>query len=696
MLRGGRCLLTLTLTVVCILFAWGSPLESDDFSSPFGKQILRYAKSAEIHNMMDESVEPCEDFYAFACGHWDRINPANSMERMTTGFFETVQEAFNRKVGIVLAEDDDGKDTAIDKKVKNFYESCINFSAIKHFYKSKLLETIEEFGQMPAIEGPRWKANEFDWLETVAEMANKYAITIIIGYDIMSDFADNSVNRVYIGHPDLPLESRSMYLDEGNAEYRTQYQESIANNLKNFLGLSKDLAQRTAQEILQFEVSLAKGIVDDKAGLQLQEMATLTTIDDMQSKYAPELNIQRFINISLGTVPTEPVYEMIEDYQRNLVELMRKTPKRTVANYIFYTFVENFFLKLPKKKSELKSKCIDNTKKYFAKNLDNMVYRKYNTNDTEKGVEFMWREIQSTFESVLESPKLEWIGKTSRSYAVEKLWAMKLEVNSYEKEDFNKEFDALIMGKHDYVVNLKAIMRLNAQNSRKKLNEPPAALDAGELLSFTPANIIVENKIKVPVSMLQPYYVWSSTYPNAVKYGTLGALISHELIHGFDDMGRNFDKDGNNRNWWDEKSSAAFVNRTRCFVDQYKKYTYNDQLLPEMNSQSENIADNGGVRLAYEAYLRWYESAFRANENMEDEKLPRLAYTGKQLFFISYAQIWCNDIHPALRNLQTSTDTHVPGKFRVIGPLSNFDEFAKEFNCAKGTKMNPDQQCSIY
>ncbi|XP_075148778.1 endothelin-converting enzyme homolog [Haematobia irritans] len=668
---------------------------SNDFQTPYAEKILRYAKAAEIHNLMDETIDPCEDFYTFACGHWNRINPANSFEKMSTGFFETVQQAFNRKVGIVLAQDDES-DTTMDRKVKNFYESCMNLGAVKSFYKSKLRDIVEEFGQMPALEGEKWKENEFDWLQTVAEIAYKYSISIIIGYDIMSDFANNSVNRVYIGHPDLPLESKSMYLDEANAIYRAHYQHNIALNLKDFLGLKKDAAQKVAREIVEFEIGLAEGTVDDKAGLQLDEMAVLTKVDDMQEKYAPILDIKRLLNISLGSVPQDDVYEMIEGYQENLVDLIGETPKRIVANYIFYTLLENFFLKLSKKKHELKVKCIDNTKKYFAKNLDNMIYRKYNTNDTEQGVEFMWHEIQTTFESVLRSEKLNWIGPAARRSAIAKLRAMKMEINSYEQEDFDKEFGPLILGKHDYVENLKSVMKLNAHNSRKKLHEPPAPLDAGELLSFTPANIIVENKIKVPVSLLQPYYVWSTTYPNAVKYGTLGALISHEVIHGFDDTGRNFDQDGNNNNWWDGQSAKSFINRTKCFVDQYQNYMYNGKLLPKMNSQSENIADNGGVRLAYEAYLRWYENAMRSYENMEQETLPRLNYTGKQLFFISYAQIWCNDIHPAIRNLQTSTDTHVPGKYRVIGPLSNFDEFSKEFNCSAESKMNRPNPCVIY
>uniref|UniRef100_A0A1I8M5N8 Peptidase family M13 n=1 Tax=Musca domestica TaxID=7370 RepID=A0A1I8M5N8_MUSDO len=666
-------------------------------SSEYDLQILRYAKSAEIHNLMDESVDPCDNFYAFACGTWNRINPANSFETITTGFFETIQKALNRKIADVLADDEEGEAyTDIDKKVKNFYESCMNLSALKAVYQDKLKSIVAEFGSMPALEGDDWQEEEFDWLQVIAQIAYKYDISIILGYDIMADFADNSMNRIYVGQVELPLESRSMYLDERNAIYRHQYRENIATNLRTFLGIEPSVARQVAQEILDFEIGLARGLVDEKQGLQLDELTILTTIDELQEKYYPALDIKRLIRISLGALPTDEIYEVIEEYQANLVELLQTTPKRNVANYIFYTLLENFMLKIPKNKAELKNKCIANTKKYFAKNLDNMVYRIYNTNDTEKGVEFMWREIQKTFETMLLSDRMNWIKRETRNYAVEKLYAMRIEINSYEKTNFSDEFGQLIVNKHDFVENLKSAMMLSAKNSRKKLHQPPAPLDAGELLSFTPANILIENRIKVPVSVLQPFYVWSDTYPNALKYGTLGSLISHELIHGFDDTGRNFDKFGNSRNWWDDKSTEAFKNRTNCFVNQYRNYMYHGHLLPEMASQSENIADNSGVRLAYAAYLRWYENAMRSRHNMISETLPRLPYNGKQLFFISYAQIWCSDIHPAMRNLQTSTDNHVPGKFRVIGPLSNFPEFSKEFNCPLGSNMNPASKCIIY
>lgn len=684
------------LSLVNVSLINGTPIPLDITNAKHIQQI-RYAKVAEMHNYINESADPCENFYDFACGNWNRINPANSQEHITTGFFETMIKALDRKIAATLNKSEDWYNE-IDQKVKNFYESCTRLGILKDMYRPKLIEIAEEFGQIPALADHNWQEEKFDWLEVIAKISYKYGSSIILGYDIMGDFRDNSVNRIYIGHPDFPLESRAMYVDEDKAIYRHSYQNHIATDLQLFWGLKKEKSEAIAKQILEVEIALASGIADDKMGLQLDDLATKTTLEELQKKYKPHIDFVKLLNISLGTLPsmTEPIYEMFADYQWNLIKTLEETPKEHVANYVFYTFLKDFMLRKPKKKEELETKCISSTKKYFAKNLDNMVYRKYNNEQTEKDVKLMWDEIKFNFKNMLRSEKLNWISPETRKYAEEKLDAMKLEINSYAHENFSEEFGDLIMNKHDYIENLKNIMILNAQNERKALNEPPKPLEAGELLSYTPANIIIENRIKVPVSLLQPYYLWSTFYPQALKFGTLGTLISHELIHGFDDTGRTFDKLGNNIEWWDDQSTAAFNERSKCFINQYKQYVYGGKNLPEMASQSENIADNGGLHLAYEAYLYWQQEALRTNQSMKYETLPRFNYNSKQLFFISYAQLWCSDAHPAVRSLQTAIDSHVPGKFRVIGPLSNFEEFSKVFNCPVGSGMNPEKKCFIY
>ncbi|XP_036323080.1 membrane metallo-endopeptidase-like 1 [Rhagoletis pomonella] len=657
---------------------------------------MRRCKTASIVNLMDRDVEPCNNFYKFACGKWTRLNPATTIEHLTTGLFEELSQLLDRKVEKLLTNDTEFNYTAIDNKVQNFFVSCVNLVKLKDKYKQKLSDIIAEFGEMPALSGAKWNAEKFDWVTTIAKIAHKYGKDIIIGMDIMADFKDNSINRVYIGQADLPLESRAMYLDDSTAVYRDSYKRKIRKELVKFLGMDAQLATKTANDIVDFEVKLAQGLIDDTLGQSLDDLSKLTTVELMQAKYAPVIDIKKLVNITLGELITDPLYEYADVYQRNLKKIMPETPKEVVANYIFYTLISDYMLDIDKSPRSQRKTCIEKTKSYFAKNVDNMVYRRYSTRKTELDVEYMWKELKESFKSTLTSGKLDWIAEPTRQYALEKLEALRMEINSYADHNFTEEFGPLVTNNNDYLANVLAILELDTKRSYAKLHEKPKPIEAGEILSYTPANILIENVIKVPVSILQPYLLWSEIYPTAVKFGTLGALVGHELIHAFDDTGRRFDKDGNSRDWWDAKSTEIFLNRTECFSNQYSKYQYGGRFLPKSVSQSENIADNGGMRLAYQAYLRWYEDAKRAHNEKMNEKLPDFPYDFKQLFFISFAQIWCNDAHPEVKNLQTSTDQHVPGEFRVIGPLSNSKEFAAAFSCADDAPMNPKHKCQIY
>ncbi|XP_037929797.1 endothelin-converting enzyme 1-like [Teleopsis dalmanni] len=668
----------------------------DQLNSSYVRDIMRLSKAAEIHNYMNGSIDPCDNFYNFACGNWLKINPANSIQHATTGFFESITLALNRKVALVLKSGVQDSDTETDIKVKKFYESCTNIAQIQSVYRAKLKEIIAEFGEMPALVGDKWQEQNFNWLETVGKISLKYGKDIIISIDVLADYAKNTENRVYIGPSDLPLESRSMYLDNVTKIYREGYKMTIADKLKRYLGINEQVAKETAADIMDFEISLARGMIDDKLGLDLDEMTQLTTIDNMQKKYAPDIDIRRLLDIRLGSDFNETIYEFVPEYQDNLKNIIIRTPKRVVANYIFYYLLSDFQLKNAKTRASQEVLCIAETKSHFAKVMDNMIYRKYNTKTTEMDIELVWNKLKSIYRSKLRSRELNWIDLDTRKSAIEKLDAMKLEINSYTKDDFTKEFANLTINGEDYVENVKSILSWGASQLLTKLHEPPKSLEAGEILSYTPANIIIENTIKVPISLLQPYYLWAAVYPNALKFATLGTLVGHEMVHGFDDSGRKYDKDGNSRDWWDELSTKTFVEKTKCFSKQYSKYIYGGRNLPKSTAQSENIADNGGIRLAYEAYLNWYEDAVRSGQDLVFETLPTLNYTSKQLFFITYAQLWCSDTHPRLRDLQTSVDSHVPSMFRVIGPLSNFLEFSKEFNCEVGTQMNPLRKCAIY
>ncbi|XP_043655865.1 neprilysin-4-like [Drosophila teissieri] len=678
-----------------------APTDEDALNqdTPYIKELLRQAKAAEIESFLDQKTDPCKDFYAFSCGNYKRINSALNLQKDSTGLFETLKNGLNRKILKMLKTPHDTHDTPEDIQVKHFYESCLGIKELK--FKEKLKRIIAEFGTMPMLEGSSWQEDDFDWVETTARINHRYGIIGIIGVEVTTDMLNNQRNIIYVVRQEFQLESRGMYLNNETAFYRQNYKAGLQYFFEGILEVEKELAMKTAKEVLDFEVELANGLVDNKEHHDLKDQLELLTVADLRKRYAPTIDIEKLIFVSMGEEISDQIYEFNRRYQQNVVEVIKRTPKRTVANYIFYRLIWKFLVKSGKSSTTLPKLCLTYTKKYFAKNLDNMVYRRYKNEKSSREMDNMWHQLKSTFrEALLSSPELDWIERSTRNLAIAKLEAMTLELNNYSKENLTEDFADLNLQTTDYIENLRQVFQLGAKQMRQLFRQPPKPIEEAEILSYTPANNPIENTIKVPVAMLQPFYIWSDVYPNAVKFGTLASLIGHELIHGFDDRGRKFDDKGISTDWWDEKSSSNFLKRRECFTKQYGRYVYDGIQLKESTAQSENIADNGGTRLAYAAYRKWFESQITnsssVNQVLAKETLPNLRYSANQLFFISFAQVWCNDVHPSLKALQVSTDEHTPAKYRVIGTLSNFKEFSKEFNCPAGSAMNPCEKCILY
>ena len=214
-------------------------------------------------------------------------------------------------------------------------------------------------------------------------------------------------------------------------------------------------------------------------------------------------------------------------------------------------------------------------------------------------------------------------------------------------------------------------------------------------------------QIAFPAGILQPP-LYHPGYPSSLNYGGIGVVIGHEVTHGFDDKGRQFDAHGNLKQWWRQEALDAFHNKSECMVDQYSSY-----VVPEVglrvngiNTQGENIADNGGIKQAFRAYNKWRSRQARSrqsswlwsgSESFDEPRLPGLLnMSHEQLFFLNYAQIWCGDSRPEALVNTIRTGAHSPGRFRVIGTLSNSREFAKSYKCPKGSPMNPIHKCQVW
>jgi len=201
----------------------------------------------------------------------------------------------------------------------------------------------------------------------------------------------------------------------------------------------------------------------------------------------------------------------------------------------------------------------------------------------------------------------------------------------------------------------------------------------------------IENSIQFPAGILQGNF-FSADRPRYMNYGSIGFVIGHEITHGFDDQGSQFDLNGNLVDWWKAETKSRYLEKAKCVIDQYSNYTEptTNLKLNGVNTQGENIADNGGIKESYNAYRQWVK------ENGPEPKLPGVDLTPQQLFWLSAAQTWCSVYRPEIMRSRILTDPHSPAQFRVIGPLSNMVDFSKDYNCPVGSPMNPTHKCEVW
>ncbi|KAH8363482.1 hypothetical protein KR084_010892, partial [Drosophila pseudotakahashii] len=654
---------------------------ADDLTSEYAKKIIVQAKVADIKTMMKPEIAPCDDFYTHACGNWHRHNPAQLLGNLMTDTFQLISKGFDRRLQRLLRSND--LQSELEKKMQRFYLSCNLVHRDDVHYKLALENVIREFGELPALVGPQWNASssDFSWWRTVAQIQHKYGKQIILGLDITQDIRNISINRVYLSPPDMKPRIRLVSLLE---------EASTSSDLQHYFGLSPSVAKHTAKQLLELEESL---LTVGSGGESLEDSLSLYSLAELQEKYSDHLNFTEFLGLILGeeNVP-ETLYINNEEFLDNALLTMRSTPLATQLNFILWKLVEDFLEEA--KPGEMTKWCTEQTKKYFGKLAEHTVYERYRNLETETEVHKIWGQIKGIFRQQLMGDKLDWISNATRQLAVEKLDAMQLHINSYDSENFEDLYGEVLIDRVNYVPNVQQLLIAKGKRLVARIREPARSLDATDVLGFTPAYNVLVNNITIPVALLQPRYFWGDQYPEALKYATLGYLLAHEMLHGFDDDGMKYDTMGNLAPWWDSKSRYEFEERRKCLQAQYHKYKYGGEELPESKEQSENLADNGGLKLAYAAYQIWLGQ--QTEEGRQRETMEGLSFNSRQLFFVGYAQLWCDDVQSFLKSSVAQADNHAPSKYRVIGPLSNFQEFSWVFNCSQSAPMDPEYKCAIY
>ncbi|XP_015511770.2 neprilysin-2 isoform X1 [Neodiprion lecontei] len=670
--------------------------------------------ASKVLENMNPEVEPCDNFYEFACGGFEASTIIPD-DKTSVNTFSVISDKLQEQLRASIEEplrDDEPKPF---KLVKNLYKACMNKTAIEKAGLEPLQKILKQLGGWPVIEQNNWNENEFNWVDSVYRFRKVgYSVDYFLDFSIGVDLK-NSTKRV-IDFDQASLGLSREYLSKGPEDKIVKAYFEYMIDIAVILGADKDVATRELSESLEFEIKLANISLPNEKRRNATLLYNPMTVAELKEKY-PSVDWKEYINMLLaGSVHVnddETVIVNVLTYISDFEELVKNTPKKVQANYVMWRVAgaSVSYLNEHIRKRQLEyatalsgkterearwKECVDIVAGSLASSTGALYVRKYFKEDAKKNAVEMVADIRQEFTKILE--KVEWMDEKTRKAALEKAASMATHIaypdELLDDKKLEEFYDGLELNPDDYIGSILNLTLFGTEYSFGRLRKP---VNKSDWVSHGRPAIVnafyssIENSIQFPAGILQGTF-FSNDRPRYMNYGAIGFVIGHEITHGFDDQGRQFDKEGNLVDWWQPETKERYLEKAECIIYQYGNYTVESVglNLNGINTQGENIADNGGIKEAYLAYKDWVK------RNGPEPKLPGLKYTPEQMFWVSAANTWCSKYRPEAMKLRITTGFHSPGQFRVLGPLSNMKEFAADFNCPTGSPMNPEQKCSVW
>lgn len=685
-------LLTLTCLLAGLSLAWSGTV-SRPYGTNYTTDILRLAKAAHIKAYMTEGEpQPCDNFYNFACGNWPRLHPSR-LHNKRTNYLEELQELFVRKSAEMLktATATAGADSSADKLIKTFYNSCHSQANDTRSALSTLLQVADFRGGWPEIRVPSWYQYDYDWLQVVATLKRRLGVDILIGLDVVLDYKEDHMQRIKIGAPQLPLGQRRQYLDPGYEGTRQRYEQSIVQKLHGYFpDQSERWCNEVASQVLQIEQQLAKGL-SNSATLTLEQTTRQRTVAELKSAYGKYVDLSRYFQLIFNSHIVVDVYESPEDYLSSLMDVISTTPKLHLANYTIWRALDTLDQARIPQGVQPGIWCVQMVRQYFPKQLESLFHRNYNNMQMINELQNTWTDIKRVFREDLQaSTDLHWLTLDTRQKAIGKLDALDLQFRNHDETELIRQVQNLHLQMDHFYQNLVDVIQWRTELHLNSYLQEPRSTDKVYKL---PHYELKTNKMQIPITFLQARFFYDPVYPNALKYGTLGVLLARQMLHGFDDVGRRFDRHGYKNNWWDASSENSFSQRAQCFQEQYAVFVqFHEKPVRDKGLLSRIVADNGALSIAYRAYTKWLQNSSEAStNNYQSERLPLLDHSHKQLFFLAYAQLYCTDYPDTLEVFD-----ELPEQLRVNTALSNSEQFVNAFSCSRSDQLNARFKCRLY
>ncbi|XP_051637946.1 neprilysin [Manacus candei] len=685
--------------------------------------------AARILENMDRSAQPCGDFYQFACGGWLRRNVIPETSSRYSNF-----DILRDELEVVLKDVLDTpstQDIPAVQKAKTLYRSCINETAIDSRGGRPLISLLPNVSDWPvastdweASYGTAWTAEA-----AIAQLNSRYGKKVLINFFVGTDDKNSTAHIIHIDQPGLGLPSRDYY------ECTGAYKEACSAYVDFMISVAKLILQERNISVTEDEISQQMNTVMDLE----KEIANATTksedrndplllynkmtLAQLQNNFSLEINNKafnwsEFINAIMSTVQinvasTEHVIVYDPDYLLKLRSILSKYSPRDLQNYMTWRFVMDLVNSLSRDYKDTRNafrKALYGTTSetavwrrcanYVNGNMENAVGRLYVeeafAGDSKHVVEEMIADIRDVFIKTLD--ELSWMDAETKKRAEQKARAIRERIGYPDEivtddNKLNSEYQELNYKEEEYfeniIQNLVFTQKKRLKKLREKVDKEEWISGAAVVNAFYSAS---RNQIVFPAGILQPPF-FSASQPKALNYGGIGMVIGHEITHGFDDNGRNFNENGDLVDWWTEESATNFKELSQCMVYQYGNFSWDlagGQNLSGINTLGENIADNGGVRQAYKAYENYLK------KHGKEKLLPGLDMNHKQLFFLNFAQVWCGTYRPEYAVNSIKTDVHSPGKFRVLGSLQNSPEFSEAFSCTTEDNTDPAKKCRVW